>query len=83
MLIKHPPSHYLRMMYLDLVCYHAPAARCGIETMGADRILFGTDAPPLTVLKPRGLKMVDELGLDPADRDKVLGGNARKLLKLD
>ncbi len=51
--------------------------------MGADRILFGTDAPPLTVLKARGLKMVDELGLDAADRDKVLSGNARKLLKLD
>lgn len=83
MLIKHAPSHYLKMMYLDLVCYHAPAARCGIETVGADHILFGTDAPPLTVLKPRGLKMVDELGLDAADKDKVLGGNARKLLKLD
>lgn len=83
MLIKHPPSHYLKMMYLDLVCYHAPAARCGIETMGADHILFGTDAPPLTVLKPRGLRMVDELGLAPADKEKVLSGNAKKLLKLN
>jgi len=71
------------MMYLDLVCYHAPAARCGIETMGADHILLGTDAPPLTVLKLRGLKMVDELGLNPANKEMVLSGNARKLLKLD
>ena len=47
MLIEHPPSHYLKMMYLDCVSYHAPAAKCGIETIGADRILFGTDAPPL------------------------------------
>jgi aminocarboxymuconate-semialdehyde decarboxylase len=83
MLINYAPSHYLKMMYLDLVCYHAPAARCGIETMGADHILFGTDAPPLTVLKQRGLKMVEELGLDAADKDKILSGNARKLLKLD
>jgi aminocarboxymuconate-semialdehyde decarboxylase len=83
MLIRHPPSHYLKMMYLDLVCYHAPAARCGIETIGADHILLGTDAPPLTVLKPRGLKMVDELGLNAADKEKVLSGNARKLLNLD
>ena len=82
-LINHTPSHYLKMMYLDLVCYHTPAARCGIETMGADHILFGTDAPPLTVLKQRGLKMVDDLGLNAADKDKVLSGNARKLLKLD
>ena len=83
MLINHTPSHYLKMMYLDLVCYHTPAARCGIETMGADHILFGTDAPPLTVLKQRGLKMVDDLGLNAADKDKILSGNARKLLKLD
>jgi len=83
MLINHTPSHYLKMMYLDLVCYHTPAARCGIETMGADHILFGTDAPPLTVLKQRGLKMVDDLGLNAADKEKILYGNARKLLKLD
>lgn len=83
MLIEHPPSHYLKMMYLDLLCYHAPAARCGIVTMGADSILFGTDAPPLTVLKPRGLKMVDELGLDAPDKEKILCGNAAKLLKLN
>lgn len=44
---------------------------------------LGGDAPPLTVLKPRGLKMVDELGLDAADKDKVPSGNASKLLKLN
>ena len=22
MLIKHPPSHYLKMMYLESTCYH-------------------------------------------------------------
>jgi len=74
-LINHTPSHYLKMMYLDLVCYHTPAARCGIETMGADHFLFGSDAPPLTVLKQRGLKMVDDLGLNAADKDKILSGN--------
>ena len=61
----------------------APAARCAIDTVGADRILFGTDAPPLYPLKERGLALVDELGLDPADREKVLAGNAKRLLKLD
>lgn len=81
-LIKHAPSHYLKMMYLDLVSYHLPAAQCGIETMGADHILFGTDAPPLTPLKQRGLQMVDDLNLNPADKKKILGDNAKKLLKL-
>ena len=83
MLINHPPSHYLRKMYLDLVCYHAPAARCAIDTMGADHVLFGTDAPPLTVLKPRAVEMMAGLELDEADREKIMSGNAKKLLKLD
>jgi len=82
MLIKHKPSHYLKMMYVDSVCYHAPAARCAIDTVGVDHVLFGTDAPPLYTLKERGLAMIDELGLAPADKEKIMSGNARKLLKL-
>jgi len=82
MLIKHPPSHYLKMMYLDTVSYHVPAARCAIETIGADRVLFGTDSPPMNPLKQEGLDLVRKLGLPPADESKVLGANARKLLKL-
>ena len=75
--------HYLKMMYLDSTCYHAPAARCAVETVGADRILFGTDAPPLFPLKQRGLAIIDELGLEQGDKEKVLAGNAKRLLKLD
>ena len=82
MLIKHSPMHYLNMMYLDCVCYHAPAARCAIETIGVDRILFGTDAPPLYPLKERGIEVVKSLGLTPGDEEKILYGNAKELLKL-
>ena len=32
MLIKHPPSHYLKMMYLESTCYWLPGARCALET---------------------------------------------------
>jgi aminocarboxymuconate-semialdehyde decarboxylase len=83
MLISRPPSEYLKMLYLDSVCYHLPAAKCALETMGADHFLFGTDAPPLTPLKRQGLELVQELPLSDGDREKVLSGNARKLLKLD
>src|SRR5580700_2991895 len=82
MLITHPPSHYLKMMFLESTCYHAPAARCAVETVGADHFLFGTDAPPLTSLKRKGVEMIKELGLSPEDERKVYGENARTLLKL-
>jgi aminocarboxymuconate-semialdehyde decarboxylase len=82
MLIKHPPSHYLKMMYLDTAAYHLPAIKCGLETVGADRLIFGTDAPPLTPLKQRGLDLVRALDLDAGAMEKILSGNAKKLLKL-
>jgi len=82
MLIKHPPSHYLKMMYLESTCYHVPAARCALETVGADRFLFGTDAPPLKSLKRQGLDVIRKLGLAAADERKVLGDNAKRLLKI-
>ncbi len=82
MMIKHPPSHYLRMMYLESTCYHLPAARCAIETVGADHFVFGTDAPPLKSLKPAGVKLIRDLHLAPADEQKVFCDNARRLLKI-
>jgi aminocarboxymuconate-semialdehyde decarboxylase len=82
MLIKHPPSHYLKMMYLESTCYHAPAARCAMETVGVDHFVFGTDAPPLKPLKKAGVEIIRLLKLAPTDEAKVFSGNARKLLKI-
>lgn len=82
MLIDHPPSHYLKSIYLDTVSYHAPALRCALDTMGADHMLFGTDAPPLTPLKQQGLDLIDSLDLDHEQRRKVLRDNAARLLSL-
>lgn len=83
MLINRPPSEYPKEMYMDTVGYHLPAAKCALETIGADHFVFGTDAPPLTPLKQKGLDLVYDLPLTESERDKVLAGNAKKLLKLD
>ncbi len=82
MLINRKPSEYLKMMYLDSVSYHLPAIRCVVESIGVDHVLFGTDAPPLTLLKPKGLQLIRDLGLAPADEEKLLGGNAARLFNL-
>ena len=82
LLITRKPSDYLKMMYLESTCYHAPAARCAVETVGADHFLFGTDAPPLTSMKKKGVEMIKQLGLSAEDERKVYGENAKALLKL-
>jgi aminocarboxymuconate-semialdehyde decarboxylase len=82
MLIKHPPSHYLKMMYLESTCYHPPGARCAIDTVGVDHFVFGTDSPPLFVLKREGVDLINKLGLSAEDKTKIYYENAKKLLKL-
>jgi predicted TIM-barrel fold metal-dependent hydrolase len=80
--ITRKPSDYLRGIYFDTVCYHAPAVECAIKTVGADRLIFGTDSPMLVALKQRGLDLVRNLDLGAADKEKILGGTAKMLLKL-
>jgi predicted TIM-barrel fold metal-dependent hydrolase len=82
MLIKHPPRHYLKMLYLDSASYWAPAAECALKSVGEDHFLFATDSPPMVPLKLKGLKLMDEIGMTPAQYAKVMGGNAARLLKL-
>jgi aminocarboxymuconate-semialdehyde decarboxylase len=82
MLIKHPPSHYLKMMYLESTCYHPPGARCAIDTVGVDHFVFGTDSPPLFVLKKEGVDLINKLGLSAEGKNKIYYENAKKLLKL-
>jgi aminocarboxymuconate-semialdehyde decarboxylase len=81
MMIKHAPSHYLKRMYFDTVSYHAPAVMCAIQTVGADRLVFGSDAPPLLPMLPKAKKLIEELPIGAAEKEAILGKNALKLLK--
>ncbi|MGI6188812.1 MAG: amidohydrolase family protein [Clostridiales bacterium] len=52
-----------------------------IKSHGADKILFGTDSPWKE--QQAEAANIRSLPLDSKDIDAILGGNARKLLKLD
>ena len=43
--IERPPSSYLRRFHYDCIVYTEEALRYLIDTVGADRVLFGTDWP--------------------------------------
>ena len=83
MLIKHAPSHYLRMMFFDSASYTPLAAEMCFKTVGEDQFILGTDSPPMIPLKMQGIKLIDQIGLTPAQHAKVGGGNAARLLKLN
>ena len=55
-------------------------ARLVAGTAGAGHVLYGSDAPPLTSLKPRAIRLVEDLKLP--ERGAVFWRNAASLLKL-
>ena len=57
-----------------------PALLCCIMEMGADRILFSIDYPFIENLT--GTEWVTSLSLSTEDKEKIMNGNARRLLKL-
>ena len=83
MKIRRKPSDYMKMLYMDTVCYNPPAAKMVLEWLGPDHVLYGSDAPPLTSLKPRAIKLVQDLDIPAADKEKIFWSNARRLLKLN
>jgi predicted TIM-barrel fold metal-dependent hydrolase len=60
--------------------FSTPALLCCVLEMGADRILFAVDYP--FVPNPPGVRWMDDVPLGPEDREKILSGNARRLLKI-
>jgi aminocarboxymuconate-semialdehyde decarboxylase len=80
---EYPPSHYLGRFYVDSVVFDERPLRLLVDTMGADRVVVGSDYPyPLGERPAAGL--VRKAGfLDEATRAKVLAGNARNFLGLD
>jgi predicted TIM-barrel fold metal-dependent hydrolase len=60
--------------------FSTPALICSMLEMGIDRILYSVDYP--YVMNPPGTQWMQELQVAPEDKDKILSGNAKRLLKM-
>jgi 2,3-dihydroxybenzoate decarboxylase len=60
--------------------FSTPALLCALLELGIDRILFSVDWP--YVDNPPGMRWMETLPLSAEDKQKMLNGNARRLLKL-
>jgi aminocarboxymuconate-semialdehyde decarboxylase len=86
--ISKPPSTYLRRFYLDNLAYSETTYSnadlvCALVCVGSDHIVVGSDAPfPVGDLR-RSVEFIQRCQvLSDADREKILGGNAARLLRL-
>ena len=76
------PEASLRRFRYDTVVHDAQLLRALVDTVGADRVLLGSDHPfDMGDLRPADT--VRAAGLHPRDEEAVLGGNAAALLGLE
>jgi aminocarboxymuconate-semialdehyde decarboxylase len=79
--IQRPFRDYLRRFHYDYLIYYPEAFRFLMVMVGADRIVVGTDNfAAKDVEYPSAV--LDQFKLPEADRERILKGNAKRLLGL-
>ncbi|MBT3350879.1 MAG: amidohydrolase family protein [Nitrospinaceae bacterium] len=78
--ISHAPSHYFERIHTDAVAHSTTALSLALQEMGADRLMFASDAPWVPV--EAHVKIVGELGLSEPDADKIWSGTAKKFFEI-
>lgn len=86
--ISKPPSHYFARFYMDNLAYSETAFSdtallCALACVGSDHIVVGSDAPFPGGELARSVEFIRRCQLlSEAEREKILGGNAARLLRL-
>ncbi len=80
--ISKPPSNYLKRVYVDTANSSLHNHLANVEVMGVERMMFGTDSPPLSTPLEAAIAAVRELPLAPEQHEAILEGNARALFGL-
>lgn len=76
-----PPSGYLKNLYFDTLVYDVDTLEYLKAKVGADRLMLGTDYP-YTLGDWLGAEKIQALQCPQAEKEAILEGNARRLLKL-
>jgi uncharacterized protein len=84
--LQENPLDSFRRFYVDTADHPASTLRCVLDFFGPDRMVLGTNYPygpeEGCVLVKNSLAAIDGLGLNEQDKQKILGGNATKILRI-
>lgn len=74
-----PPGEFVDKLYFDSLVHDPLALRFLVDRIGANRVALGTDYPfPLGEHRPG--KLIEESGLDPETKERLLSGTALEWL---
>ncbi|MET9777621.1 amidohydrolase family protein [Streptomyces sp. NPDC006367] len=76
------PAAALQRMYVDTSPSSPAHLSLNAEVLGPERMLFGSDSPPLSAPLGDLIRMIEKLPLDKASQQLILGGNAEALFDL-
>ena len=80
--ISQPPSAYLKKIWADTVCYDSDVLMSTYAFSGADKLMLGTDFPHEIHDLCNAVERIKNLNIGEEEKEKLLGENAVKLLKL-
>jgi aminocarboxymuconate-semialdehyde decarboxylase len=82
--LQENPLDSFRRFYVDTADHPASTLRCVKDFFGPDRMVLGTNYPygpeEGCVLVKNSLKAIDGLELNAIDKEKILGGNAARIV---
>ncbi len=80
--ISKLPSHYLRQIWMDSICYDRDVFMSAYTFLGPEKIMLGSDFPHQIADLEKAVQRIKELKIGADEKQKILGENAAKLLKL-
>ena len=80
--LPQPPSRYLRRFYYDSLTHSEPALRFLIDTVGADRVVLGTDWPADMQIDWPVSWILGMASLTDGEKEAILWRNLERLLDL-
>jgi aminocarboxymuconate-semialdehyde decarboxylase len=81
--IDRPPSEIIHDLYFDTCTMHPPALTCAIETLGAERLVFGSDYPHVPGGIDRFVTILESVGLSEQELSMIGTGTAERLLGIE
>lgn len=78
-----PPSEYIKEQIFDTASTHRPALKCAAETLGINRLVFGSDYPHIPSGTEPFIEALEATGADGDEMHQIRTGRATTLLAGD